>query len=319
MGRSSRSKNSVRYAILFPGQGSQKVGMGAELFAAREELLVGVVDRILGWSLRDVCLEGPEELLTATDRAQPALYALAFALWTELQDRVGTPPLAAAGHSLGEFTALAAAGAIPFEQGLRLVAARGAAMSEAVKKVPSGMAALLGVADRKAEEVAAARRRAGGRLWVANRNAPGQVVLAGASEDVAWVVGHARRLGLRRVVELDVAGAFHSPLMAPAAPRLEAALESVDWRPSAFPVWANATGAPMKAGSESRSLTRQLTAPVLFRASLEGMAEAGVDTFVHVGPGDVTAGLAKRAVRGCRTLVVSSIAEAGAAARVLGS
>lgn len=293
--------------------------MGAELFAAREDLLVGAVDRILGWSLREVCLEGPEELLTATDRAQPALYALAFALWTELQDRVGVPPVAAAGHSLGEFTALTAAGAIPFEQGLRLVAARGVAMSDAVRKVPSGMAALLGVSDRKATEVAAARRRTGGRLWVANRNAPGQVVLAGAREDIEWLAGNARRLGLRRVVRLDVAGAFHSPLVAPAVPALEAALESVEWRRPAFPVWANVTGAPMEVGEESSTVTRQLTAPVLFGASLNSMAEAGVEVFVHVGPGDVTAGMARRAARGSRILVVSSIAEAGAAARVLGS
>ena len=291
--------------------------MGAELFDARADLLVETADRILGWSLREVCLEGPEEVLTGTDRAQPALYALAFALWMELADRVGRPPVAAAGHSLGEYTALGSAGVFSFEEGLRLVAVRAGAMADAVERAPSGMAALLGATDDRAEEVAAARRAAGGRLWVANLNAPGQVVLAGALEDIDWLVGNARRLGLRRAVKLNVAGAFHSPLMAPAVPRVEAALAGAGLRIPDFPVWANVTGTPVSVGDVRRLLARQVVAPVRFGASLGSMAASGVEVFVHVGPGDVTAGLARRAVRGCQVLVVSTIAQAEEAAGLL--
>ncbi len=317
MGRAERSNDSVEYAVLFPGQGSQRVGMGAELFEARPDLLVEAADRILGWPLREVCLEGPEELLTATDRAQPALYALSFALWMELAGRVNRPPAAAAGHSLGEYTALGAAGVFSFEDGLGLVAARAEAMADAVGRQPSGMAALLGAGEEKIEEVAAARRAAGGLLWVANLNAPGQVAAAGGKEDIEWLADNARQLGIRRVVVLDVAGGFHSPLMASAVEPLQTALDGVDLGEAAFPVWANVTGAPMGAGEVRGLLARQVTAPVRFGDSLRSMAASGVEVFVHVGPGEVTAGLARRTVRGCRTLVVSSIAQAEEAAGLL--
>ena len=285
--------------------------MGADLFDARPDRLVDVADRVLGWSLREVCLAGPEAKLTATEHAQPALYALAYQLWAEFRERVGSPPVAAAGHSLGEYTALAAAGAFPFEDGLRLVRERALAMADAVAQAGSGMAALLGVSDEVAEEVAAERRDAGGRLWVANLNAPGQVVAAGALDDIDWLVANARSLGIRRAVRLDVAGAFHTPLMAPARSRLAAALAGVAIRPPCLPVWANATARPMAGDAVEELLRRQITEPVLFGRTLRGMAEAGAEAFVHVGPGDVTAGLARRAARGCKTFVVSSIAHAG--------
>ena len=292
--------------------------MGADLFGARPDRLVDVSDRVLGWSLRDVCLEGPEERLTATEHAQPALYALAYQLWTELSERVGHPPAAAAGHSLGEYTALAAAGAFSFETGLGLVDRRARAMADAVARVDSGMAALLGVSDEVAHQVAADRRLEGGRLWVANLNAPGQVVAAGALEDIGWLVRNARDLGIRRAIGLDVAGAFHTPLMEPARSRLAAALAGVGIRPLAFPVWANVTARPMPEGDVKEMLSRQITAPVRFGETLRGMAEAGVEAFVHVGPGDVTAGLARRAARGCGVLVASSIAEVEEVADRLG-
>ena len=310
---------SAPYAVLFPGQGSQRVGMGAELFEARPDLLVEAADRILGWPLREVCLDGPDELLTRTDRAQPALYALAFVLWTELAARLGRPPAAAAGHSLGEYTALAAAGVFGFEDGLRLVKARAEAMAEAVAAEPSGMAALLGAGDVQAAEAAAARRAEGGRLWVANFNAPGQVVMAGAAEDIDWLAANARRAGFRRAVKLKVAGAFHSPLMRPAAAQVEKALSEVRLAEPRFPVWANATGAPADAARLPGLLARQVWSPVLFSLSLQSIAVAGVEMFVHVGPGEVTAGMARRAVKGCGVMTVSSIAGAEEAAARLRS
>ena len=305
----------MTFAVLFPGQGSQEPGMGADVFAARPDL-AATAAAVLGWDLERVCREGPEEELTRTERAQPALYAVSFALWEALADRLARAPAGAAGHSLGEYTALAAAGVFGFAEGLRLVAARGAAMGAAAAAAPSGMAALLGAEIEAAEALAGARRAAGGSLWVANVNAPGQVVVAGGLADLAWAEAHARENGVRRVARLKVAGAFHSPYMAPAAARLEAAMAGTAFHPPRFPVWANATATPHE-NAPGALLLRQLTAPVLFAASLAAMADAGIRRFVHLGPGDVTAGLARRSVEGAETYVVSSLAEVDAVAAAL--
>lgn len=305
------------FAILFPGQGSQSVGMGADLFDARPDLLGDAASEILGWSLREVCLDGPEDLLTRTEHAQPALYATSYALWDELSTRLGdTAPGAAAGHSLGEYTALAAAGTLDFTDGLRLVAARGEAMAYAADLAPSGMAALIGADLETAESVAALRRDDGGRLWVANVNAPGQVVVAGGVDDIDWIVATGRDHGIRRAVALNVAGAFHSPYMQPAADRLEAALATTAFGAPEFEVWANATAAPYSM-DVAATLAAQLTGTVRFAESLQGMAAAGIDRFVHVGPGDVTAGLAKRSVEGTEPVVVSSLEDVDTAVEIL--
>lgn len=305
------------FAVLFPGQGSQFVGMGADLFEACPELLGDRADEILGWSLRTVCLEGPEETLTRTEHAQPALYALSYALWAELAGRLGgTTPIAAAGHSLGEYTALAAAGTLSYEQGLRLVSTRGTAMARAADLAPSGMAALIGADLETAERVAALRRNEGGRLWVANVNAPGQVVVAGGGEDIDWIVATGRDHGIRRAVALNVAGAFHSPFMQPAAAELREALEASEFGEPSFAVWANATAAPYR-DDVAGTLEAQLTGTVRFSDSLQAMAASGVDRFVHVGPGDVTAGLAKRSVEGTEPVVVSSLEDVDAAVAAL--
>jgi len=301
----------LRYALLFPGQGSQAVGMGADVFAAMPELLGDRADAALGWSLRQLCLEGPEDALTRTEHAQPALFAVSYALWSALAARVG-PAAAAAGHSLGEYTALAAAGTLSFHDGLRLVAARGQAMAAAADASPSGMAALIGGDFAAAEALAAERRTAGGWLWVANLNAPGQVVVAGGHEDLAWAAEHAAAHGIRRVIPLKVAGAFHSPFMEPAVAQLRSAVAATPWAAPRFPVWANATA--RRHGTDiGAALLAQLTAPVRFAESLQDMAGYGVTTFVHVGPGDVTAGLAKRSVEGTEAIVVSSLGEIDAA------
>lgn len=305
----------MRYAVLFPGQGSQTVGMGADVFAARPDLLGDAVDAVLGWSLRQICAEGPEEDLTRTDRAQPALYAVGYALWDEFRAAVSTPPAAAAGHSLGEYTALAAAGALSFQDGLGLVAARGRAMDEAAGADQSGMAALLGADASVAEEIAAGRRGTGGRLWVANLNAPGQVVLAGSREDIAWLEQNARELGVRRAIPLKVAGAFHSPFMATAADRLGSVLSGVDFSAPSFPVYANTTAMPID--DIAATLAEQLVSPVRFAEGLERMAADGIEAFVHIGPGDVTAGMAKRTVGDALVLTVSGLRDIGAVREAL--
>jgi len=305
----------MRYAVLFPGQGSQTVGMGEDLFAARPDLLGQAADDVLGWSLRELCSQGPAEDLTRTDKAQPALFALSYALWEELSRALSHPPMAAAGHSLGEYTALAAAGAFAYIDGLRLVAARGRAMDEAARREASGMAVVLGIDAAAAQLIAARRRDTGGRLWVANLNAPGQVVLAGGADDIGWLTHNARDLGVRRVIPLDVAGAFHSPFMAPAATELRHALAATELGVPRFPVIANTTAEPM--GDIAETLERQLVEPVRFADSLLGMADRGVEAFVHVGPGDVTAGLAKRAMPGASVVTVSAIADIAETAEVL--
>ncbi len=308
----------MRYAVLFPGQGSQFVGMGADLFAARPDLLGRRADDILGWSLERLCLEGPEEELTRTEVAQPALYALAYALWDLWSERVADVPAAAAGHSLGEYTALAASGRFSYEEGLQLVAARGQAMAAAARREPSGMAALVGADVDLAEGIAAQRRSMGGRLWVANINAPGQVVVAGAMDDIAWLQAEGSARGVRRVVPLKVAGAFHTPMMETAGPRLAEALSGVTFRAGSFPVWANTDASPHGSGVADGLLT-QLTAPVRFSESMTAMAAAGVEMFVHVGPGDVTAGLARRSVADASVLVVNDVASVDEAAAAMGA
>ena len=287
--------------------------MGADLFSAHRDLLGASADRIVGWSIESLVSEGPQEALTATEHAQPALYAVSYALWRALESAVATPPAATAGHSLGEYTALAASGAITYEAGLALVAERGRAMAAAAAAgEPSGMAALIGADLALAEAVAADRRRDGGRLWVANVNAPSQIVLAGAEADIEWLTDNARSLGIRRAIPLAVAGAFHSPFMAPAAERLEAALDETDFALPEFPVYANTTARPV--AEPARQLAEQLVEPVQFAATLEHMAEDGITTFVHVGPGDVTAGLVKRTLPDAAVHVVSNLDDVAAVA-----
>lgn len=295
------------YAVLFPGQGSQSVGMCPDLRADRTDLFTEA-SSILGWDLDALIAHGPAEDLTATEKAQPALYVTAYALWQELASAAEVGPVAFAGHSLGEYTALAAAGSISYEDGLRLVAERGLAMADAAAEADATMAAVLGLDADGAERIASDRRTDGGSLYVANINAPGQIVVAGASDDIAWLVEHGRSLGARRVVPLDVAGAFHSPFMESAASRLDAALASAEIEEPGVTVFANATAAATH--DPRQTLSDQLTAPVRFSESLANMAAIGVDTFVHVGPGDVTAGLARRTVKDATVLTVSSLVEA---------
>ncbi|MEX0756415.1 MAG: ACP S-malonyltransferase [Acidimicrobiia bacterium] len=307
----------MTFAVLFPGQGSQFVGMGADLFDARPDLLGERTDDILGWSLRSICLDGPEDELTRTEHAQPALFALTYALWDELSKRLPHPPVAAAGHSLGEYTALAAAGVIDYDAALRVVAERGRAMADAADLEASGMAALLGADVELAEGIEAASRAAGGRLTVANDNAPGQVVVAGGVADLDWLDANGRDLGVRRAVRLKVAGAFHSPFMASAAERVATAVATIEPREGRFAVYANVTATPVHPADVARALTDQVVGRVRFADTLRNIAGHGIGTFVHVGPGEVTAGMAKRTVEGAEVLTISDLAGIDSAVQAL--
>ena len=305
--------------VLFPGQGSQHVGMGSDLFDARPDLLGPAADEVLGFSLREMCLESSEEDLTRTEHAQPALFALSYALWEQLDAEAGVSPTGAAGHSLGEYTALAAAGVLEYQAALAVVAKRGRAMAAAAGLAPSGMAALLGADQELAERVCQESRAHGGTLQVANINAPGQVVVAGSISDIDWLVANSAEAGVRRVIPLKVSGAFHSSFMAPAASELVTALEPVQVDEPRFPVWANTTARPHQKDAVKELLARQVVAPVRFSESLEQMAAAGIDVFIHVGPGDVTGGLARKTVPGATVLSVSSIADIGNAREAIGT
>lgn len=307
----------MSYAILFPGQGSQSVGMGSDVFDAHPVLLGEVADSILGWSLRTLCLDGPDEELTRTERAQPALFAVSYALWLSFREAVGKSPVAAAGHSLGEYTALTAAGTMSFDDGLRLVAGRGMHMADAADLEPSGMAALIGADEALAVSVVNENQGGGGRLQLANLNAPGQVVVAGGAADLEWLGEHGKDLGVRRVVPLNVAGGFHSSFMSRAAEQLVNLIADVTFALPEFDVISNVTGRPHEKHSIGAKLVEQVTSPVRFEESLRNMAASGIGTFVHIGPGDVTAGLAKRTISDANVFTVSSLDDIGSAVESL--
>ena len=281
-------------ALLFPGQGSQAVGMGRALADAYPEArsVFQEADDVLGLSLSAIMWEGSENDLTETRNAQPAILAHSVAVHRVVRDRIG-PVAMAAGHSLGEFSAWVAAGTLSFRDALEAVRLRGELMSRAGEERPGTMAAVLGLDDERVEEVCGAITDA--VCVPANFNSSGQVVISGDRDGVARGMEAAKDAGARRVVELNVSGAFHSPLMEPAESGLLEKLESVEMRDPAFPVVSNVTAAPVTDGGEARALlVRQLTSPVRWRGSIEHIVEAGVDRFLELGPGSVLCGLNRR-------------------------
>ncbi len=281
-------------AALFPGQGSQTVGMGRELYqgsrAARE-----VLDRAEATlpGLLSLMFEGPEETLTLTENAQPALLAVGVAAFSAYQESGGSTPQAAAGHSLGEWTAHVVAGTLALEDALRLVRLRGRFMQEAVPVGEGTMAAVLKL-DRPAIEEALAGIPG---VWIANLNAPGQTVISGRREAVEKA---ASRLKERRarVVFLNVSAPFHTPLMAEAARRLAAELEPVPFADPALPVYSNVTAEPVTRGDEAkRLLIEQITAPVRWVEVLENLHRSGIRNFLEFGVGNVLTGLVRRTLK----------------------
>lgn len=295
-------------ALVFPGQGAQAVGMGKSLAQASPEAraVLQAADAALGFALCKRCFEGPIEELTATSVSQPALYAVSIAALRALEARRGGPldACAAAGLSLGEYTALTAAGALPFEAGLRLVRRRGELMQAACDAHPSGMASVLGLGPEACEQACAKARAEGpGVAVVANMNSPQQTVIAGDHAALGRAMAAAKALGARRVVPLTVAGAFHSPLMQSAVDGLRVAVDAVDWRPARFPVVANAWARPVREPDEiRRALVEQLTSPVRWVESCAAMHALGATRFLELGTGAVCAGLVKKCLDGVATL-----------------
>jgi len=292
---------AARLALVFPGQGSQVVGMGRAIHDASPEArsVFQRADQALGISLSRLCFEGPEERLRLTENTQPALLTTSVALLAALRARLPSGGLdklivAAAGHSLGEYSALVAAGAIDLEGAVRLVRLRGRYMQEAVPDGKGAMAALIGAS---ADQVAAlCREAAGGEVLApANLNAPDQTVIAGAAAAVERLAAMARDHGVRKVVRLPVSAPFHCELMAPASRRLAADLEKVEFSDGAFPVVANVDAEPLRDADALRaSLARQVTAPVRWVDTVRRLRALGANVQIEIGPGRVLSGLARR-------------------------
>lgn len=279
-----------QFVLLFSGQGAQKAGMGKDFVeaSARAREMAAQADAALGFALSQIMFEGPDEELTKTSRCQPALYLHGLMALALIRERLPEfAPVAAAGLSLGEFTAHAAAGTFSFEDGLRVVGKRGAFMEEACLATEGAMAALIGGEEEQVRALAEAAD-----VDVANLNAPGQIVLSGTSQNIDTAVAKAKEFGIRRAIKLNVAGAYHSRLMQSAQDQLALELAKLSLRKPAIPVVCNFAATPVAEAAEIRSmLEKQVTGSVRWTASIQALIAMGHRHFLELGPGKVIAGL----------------------------
>ncbi|MFA5834807.1 MAG: ACP S-malonyltransferase [Bacteroidota bacterium] len=294
-------------AYIFPGQGSQYVGMGKDLceqFPVAKKYF-DEADSILGFSLSKICFEGPEEELKQTKNTQPAIFLHSIALWNLVKP---SDAAMVAGHSLGEYSALVAAEAILFADAIKLVRLRGELMQKSGEENPGTMAAVVGLDPKIVTEVCATAS-ASGIVQPANFNSPGQIVISGSVTGVRKAMELAKERGAKLVKELVVSGAFHSPLMQSAKDTLKDALDKTEIRNAKIPVYANVTAKPVQQADEIRKLLfEQVTSPVRWEESVMNMSAAGAKKFVEIGPGKVLQGLVKRTVA---TAEISGIDKAG--------
>jgi [acyl-carrier-protein] S-malonyltransferase len=299
--------------LLFPGQGSQKPGMAKDLADTFPEAraVFDQADEILSTSLSQLCFEGPAEELTRTHNAQPALLAHGAAVWQVARERIGNRVRAAAGHSLGEFTAYFAAATLPLDGALRVVRRRGELMYESGVRQPGAMAAILGDMQTPIEDVCAAASREAGLVVPANYNAPGQIVISGEMAGVERAMALAKEAGAKRAMRLNVSGAFHSPLMQSAEAGLSETLQATPMSDPRFPVYANVDGAPVTTAVAAREkLIRQLTSPVRWIEEVKALAQAFPDAlFVEMGPGTVLTGLVRKIAPYVKTAPCGTVAE----------
>jgi [acyl-carrier-protein] S-malonyltransferase len=299
--------------LLFPGQGSQKPGMGKDLVdaysAARE--VFGRADAALNAPLSRLCFEGPADELTLTHNAQPALLAHGAAVWAAVRDRIGASVVATAGHSLGEFTAYHAAESLGVEDAVRLVRRRGQLMHESGTKRPGAMAAILGDTNRPIEEICAQATGEAGEVVPANYNGPGQVVISGEVDGVERAMALCKEAGAKRAIRLSVSGAFHSPLMETASRGLGEALRTVEFSDPHFPIYANVSAEPVLNAERAKSLLlEQLSSPVRWTDIMGRLAERFPEAlFVEMGPGSVLGGLARKIAPSIKTATCGTAAE----------
>jgi [acyl-carrier-protein] S-malonyltransferase len=300
-----------KVAFVFPGQGSQFVGMGKEALenSAKAAEIVVLADQSLGFPLSRLILEGPEAELKLTANTQPAILTISIAVLEWLKEQVDLHPDYVAGHSLGEYSALVAAGSLRFSDAVCTVRARGTYMEEAVPAGVGAMAAVLGMQRELLNEVCEQVTKDGFPVQLANLNSPGQIVISGTAEGVAQAGGLAKENGAKRVIPLNVSGPFHSSLMEPAAEKLAQTLAEISIKDAAIPVVANASAKPVTDSKAIfQSLVNQVASPVLWEDSVQYMTEQGVDTWVEVGPGNVLAGLIKKINRSAKVYSIQDLA-----------
>ncbi|MCP8970168.1 ACP S-malonyltransferase [Ectobacillus ponti] len=295
-----------KIAFVFPGQGSQAVGMGKELAGFHEEAaaIIRQADEVLGESLSQLMFEGPQEQLTLTTNTQPALLTVSTAI-LEILKQHGIRPDYTAGHSLGEYSALVAAGAMSFADAVYAVRKRGEYMEEAVPNGEGAMAAILGMDPALLRDATTEVTAEGHPVQIANMNSKQQIVISGTKTGVELASQKAKENGAKRAIPLRVSGPFHSSLMQPAAEKFRAVLEGIEIRNPQIPVIANVTADVVADSADIREkLVQQLYSPVLWYPSVERMVELGVDTVVEIGPGKVLAGLMKSIAPGVKTYAI---------------
>ena len=296
--------------LLFPGQGSQYVGMAKDLYDARSEVkeLYTTAERILGFDLAKICFEGPAEVLVQTRYTQPAIFTQSVALWILVKDH-DVKPAYTAGHSLGEYSALVAAGALSFEDGLWAVKNRSQLMQEACDQNRGTMAAFIGLSKEQVWSICHEASNYG-IIQPANFNGPDQIAISGEVKAVERGIKLALEMGAKRVIPLDVAGAYHSELMRPAQEKYKSIIEGIEVKIPSIPVVANVNAEPVSDPAQIKKLlVDQITMPVLWHQSTERMYREGVRGFVEIGPGKVLQGLLKRSFKDIRGFGIDRFAD----------